>query len=81
MNLLAQKQHKKPIRAPVKQSHFTLAFLLDESFIHSWHGYGNKVSWVLSQTRVALQYPAGGSGGSGGGGGGADGGGVGDTDI
>ena len=57
MNLLAQKQHKKPIRAPVKQSHFTLAFSLDESFIHSGHGYGNKVSWVLSQTRVALQYP------------------------
>ena len=23
-----------------------------ESFIHSGHGYGNKVSWVLSQTRV-----------------------------
>ena len=32
MNLLAQKQHKKPIRAPVKQSHFTIAFLLDGSY-------------------------------------------------
>ena len=31
VNLLAQKQHKKPIRAPVKQSHFTIAFLLDGS--------------------------------------------------
>ena len=28
MNLLAQKQH----RAPVKQSHFTIAFLLDGSY-------------------------------------------------